>query len=134
MPCQLADVTRALDALGVTNYWAQTIPGYNHAFANWKQSKVARSLFSRQGLLVFLLRRHRSRHNSSPSPGATPGRVPRQLQHLWSAFPPQGAPQRFHPCAGEAASVMIGGFIVTGERPKKVALRAIGHPLPALAW
>jgi acetyl esterase/lipase len=129
---QLADMTRALDALGVTNYWAQTIPGYNHAFANWETVKDSAISFLAAGFAgVPPPPPPFPTPTPSPSPGATPGA---------SATPTPAPVVEPSPTklllnvstrvrVESGSSVMIGGFIVTGDAPKKVALRAIGPSL-----
>ena len=123
---QLGDMTRTLDALGVTNYWAQTVPGYNHAFANWRTVKESAITFLAAG---FAAVPPPPPPFPTPDPGATPGpsptppatREPGPTQMLLNVS------TRVRVESG--SSVMIGGFIVTGEAPKKVALRAIGPSL-----
>jgi acetyl esterase/lipase len=129
---QLGDMTRALDARGLTNYWAQTIPGYNHAFANWVTVKDNAIAFLAAGFAgtppgpaPF------PTPTPSPSPGSTPETSPTPTP------PPVVEPSPTQMLLNVStrvrveggSGVLIGGFIVTGELPKKVALRAIGPSL-----
>jgi len=127
---QLGDVSRALDALGVTNYWSQTIQGTAHAFANWETV--------RETAITFLAAAFAGvpppptptptptpSSSATPEPSATPTPPPvvepsptKLLLNVSTRVRVEGG-----------SSVMIGGFIVTGEVPKKVALRAIGPSL-----
>jgi acetyl esterase/lipase len=117
---QLADMTDALDALRLTNYWALTLQGDQHAFAYWATIK--------DQALTFL---------SSWFAGVKPPPLPTPTPGPSATPPPLVGPTpskvllnvstRAHVASG--SSVMIGGFIITGDLPKKVVLRAIGPSL-----
>jgi acetyl esterase/lipase len=100
---QLADMTTQLDALGVTNYQALTLPGNEHSFAYWPTVK--------DQAITFLA----SWFAGLPPPGPTPSKVLLNVS------------TRVHVESGD--SVMIGGFIIGGAAAKKIALRAIGPSL-----
>jgi acetyl esterase/lipase len=104
---QQEDMTSALDALGVTTYEAITLPGAQHAFANWSEVK--------DRAIVFLSSWFQDA--APPPPVAPPTKM--LLNVSTRARVESGA------------NVMIGGFIITGDAPKKVALRAIGPSLAA---
>ena len=111
---QQGDMTSRLDALGLTNYEAMTLPGSGHSFAYWQTVKDRAILFLSswfQGV------------PPPPEPSPTPPIVAPPTKMLLNVS------TRARVEGG--ANVMIGGFIVTGEVPKKVALRAIGPSLAA---
>lgn len=127
---QLGDMTRTLDSLGVTNYWSQTVPGYNHAFANWITVKDSAIAFLTAGFAGVP-----PPPPPFPTPTPNPGGTP---PPTGTPTPPpitEPSPTRLllnvstRVRVESGASVMIGGFIVTGDLPKKVALRAIGPSL-----
>jgi hypothetical protein len=127
---QLGDMTRTLDALGVTNYWTETIPGYNHAFANWETVRDSAITFLAAG---FAGVPPPPPPFPTPTPPPNPGATPEP-----SATPPpavEPSPTQLllnvstRVRVESGSSVMIGGFIVTGDAPKRVALRAIGPSL-----
>jgi len=112
---QQEDMTAALDALGVTTYEAITLPGSLHAFANWSDVK--------DRALIFLSSWFQGvpPPPPSPEPSPTPAAVVPPTTMLLNVS------TRARVESG--ANVMIGGFIVTGDVPKKIALRAIGPSL-----
>ncbi len=119
---QLADMTNRLDELGLTNYQSLSLPGGQHSFSYWQTVKAQAIAFLAAGFNGTL-------PIPSPTPSATPNGSPTP--------PPVVAPDpdklllnvstRVRVQAGNG--VMIGGFIVTGDKPKKVVLRAIGPSL-----
>ncbi|HEY2711309.1 MAG TPA: CocE/NonD family hydrolase [Chthoniobacterales bacterium] len=119
---QLGDMTAALDAMGVTNYQALTLSGSLHSFSYWPEIKDQALAFLAAGFARPL-----------PTPTATPSPTP-------SATPspsPQSSPTQMlvnvstRTRVESGTSVMIGGFIITGETPKQVVLRALGPSLAA---
>ncbi len=107
---QLADMTTKLDAHGVTNYSALTIPGSQHAFGYWGTVKDQAISF-----LAFWFASVPPPPRPTPEPSASPTKM---LLNVSTRVRVESG-----------ASVMIGGFILTGHAPKKVALRAIGPSL-----
>jgi acetyl esterase/lipase len=113
---QLGDMTAALDAMGVTNYQALTLPGSLHSFGYWPLVKDQSLAFLAAGFARPL-----------PSPTPTPSATP--------ASTPQTTPTQMlvnvstRTRVEKGANVMIGGFIITGEQPKPVVLRALGPSL-----
>jgi len=134
---QLADMTSHLEALGLTNYQSLTLPGSAHSFANWPAVK--------DYAITFLT----SWFAGVPPPGPTP--TPQPSPTPTPSPEPSATPEPTvvptpPPVVGPSptrlllnvstrvgvesgSSVMIGGFIVTGNVSKKVALRAIGPSL-----
>ena len=133
---QQADMASSLDGLGVTNYWALTIPGSQHSFEYWETVKDQAISFLASwfaGVPPPPL------PTPTPSPTATPSPSPSATpEPSASPTPPpatEPTPTKMllnvstRVRVGSGASVMIGGFIVTGDVSKKVALRAIGPSL-----
>lgn len=110
---QQADMTTALDAIGVTNYQAVTLPGFAHAFANWPVIKGE--------AIAFLAAGFSATPESTGSPAPPPVTAPTPSKVLLNVS------TRVRVQSGTA--VMIGGFIISGDLPKLVALRAIGPSL-----
>ena len=119
---QLGDLTRRLDELGVTTYQTLSLPGSQHAFSYWSTVKTQAidfltSWFAGQPPVP------------TPTPSATPEGSPTP--------PPVVAPTPSKMLLNVSTrvrvqngnGVMIGGFIVSGDLPKKVVLRAIGPSL-----
>ena len=102
---QLADMTNALDALGVTNYQVVTFPGSRHSFGNWAAIKDLALAFLAAGF------------SAPPAPISEPPPSETLLNVSTRARVESGT------------GVTIGGFIVTGDVPKPVVLRAIGPSL-----
>ncbi len=147
---QQGDMTSALDALGVINYQAVTLPGYAHSFSNWPAIKDDGIAFLADGF-AGVLPPPPPTPTPSPSPSATPTATPRPSPTATPTATPSATPDptasptppadtvptpskillnvstRVRVQSGTA--VMIGGFIVTGELEKKVVLRAIGPSL-----
>jgi acetyl esterase/lipase len=122
---QLGDMTNALDALGVANYQALTLPGDLHSFAYWGSVKDHAIAFLAAG---FTGVPPPPLPTSTPPPDATPTPPP-----VVEPTPSQmllNVSTRVS--VDDGTSVMIGGFIVTGDRAKKVVLRAIGPSLANL--
>ena len=132
---QLGDMTSHLDALGVTNYQSLTLPGSAHSFANWPAVK--------DYAITFLT----SWFAGLPPPGPTPTPQPSPTPTPQPSATPEPSASPKPPPATEptpskvllnvstrvgvqsGSNVMIGGFIITGDVAKKVALRAIGPSL-----
>ncbi|HEY3663587.1 MAG TPA: hypothetical protein VGL24_10575, partial [Chthoniobacterales bacterium] len=123
-----------LDAIGVTNYQAVTLPGWAHAFANWPAIKDQAIAFLAAGFAgVPPVPTPTPSATPSPSPTATVAPSPTASP----TPPPSKAPTpskvllnvstRVRVESGTA--VMIGGFIINGDVPKQVALRAVGPSL-----
>jgi acetyl esterase/lipase len=102
---QLADMTTKLDALGLVNYQTVTFPGSQHAFAYWPLIKDQALAFLASGFAGV------------PPPAKAPS--PSQLLLNVST--------RVRVQSG--TGVMIGGFIIAGDVPKRVVLRAMGPSL-----
>lgn len=141
---QQADMTNALDALGVTNYQALTLPGWAHAFANWPVIKDQAIAFLAAGFagvppLPLPTPTPTPTPSATPAPSVTPTPAPSATPGPTSSPtpPPVVGPSpskmllnvstRVRVQSG--TSVMIGGFIVSGNLPKAVVLRAIGPSL-----
>jgi hypothetical protein len=107
---QMADMIMHLDALGVTNYQAVTIPGGPHAFANWPAVK--------DRAIAFLTGVFAGAPPPPPLPSPAPGDTSRKLLNVSTRAD-----------AGLGDSVMVGGFIVSGDSDKRVVLRALGPSL-----
>ena len=118
---QLGDMTRALDAAGVTNYQALTLSGSGHSFENWPSIK--------DQALAFLAAGFNPQPNSSPTPTATPAATPPPAVEPTSSKMLLNVSTRADVKTG--SGVTIGGFIITGEVAKPVALRGIGPSLGA---
>ncbi|MGH8093824.1 MAG: DVUA0089 family protein [Chthoniobacterales bacterium] len=145
---QQGDMTASLDALGVTNYWALTIPGSQHAFEYWETVKDQAISFLASWFagvppppLPTPTPTATPTPTVSPSPTSTPSPSPTATPEPNGSPtpPPATAPTPTQMLLNvstrarveSGTSVMIGGFIVTGDLPKKVALRAIGPSLAA---
>ena len=108
---QLGDMTTKLDALGVTNYQALTLPGSLHSFDYWPTVKDQAIAFLAAGF-------GRTPPPPTPSPSPTPDSGTKKLVNVSTRVQVQSGDK-----------VMIGGFIITSESAKRVALRAIGPSL-----
>jgi hypothetical protein len=108
---QLADMTNALDAAGVSNYQTLTLPGSGHSFANWPSVK--------EPAIAFLAASFNPQSNSSPTPPPQTEPTPSKMLLNVST--------RARVETGNG--VTIGGFIITGNLSKPVVLRAIGPSL-----
>ena len=122
---QLADMTTALDAAGVTNYQTLTLAGSQHSFSYWATVK--------DQALVFLAAGFAPARGAppSPTPTPTPGGSPTPTP---SATPPpavEPTPSQMllnvstRARVETGAGVTIGGFIITGNVAKPVALREL---------
>ena len=107
---QLPDLIAKLDAAGVTNYQAQTLPGDQHSFAYWPTIKDHSLAFF---AAVFA--------GTTPPPPSPPTPGPVATQQLLNVS------TRAQVKTGDG--VMIGGFIVSGDNAKRVVLRAMGPSL-----
>jgi acetyl esterase/lipase len=107
---QLGDMIAHLDALGVTNYQALTLPGSLHAFANWPSVK--------DQALTFLANGFAGVPPPPPLPTPPPGATSKQVLNVSTRA-----------SAGLGENVMVGGFIVDGSVDKRVVLRALGPSL-----
>lgn len=107
---QLGDMIEHLDALGVTNYQAQSQAGGKHAFANWPDVKGVALTFIANGFAGVL--------PPPPVPAPPPGSTTQQLLNVSTRA-----------TAGVGDDVMVGGFIVSGTTDKRVVLRALGPSL-----
>ncbi len=125
---QLGDMTAALDAMGVTNYQALTLSGSLHSFSYWPDIKDQALAFLAAGFARPL-----PTPTATPSPTVSPSPTP-------SATPtpsPQSSPTQMlvnvstRTRVESGTGVMIGGFIITGQTPKQVVLRALGPSLAA---
>ncbi len=120
---QLADMTRKLDSLGLSNYQTLTLPGSLHAFDYWSTVKDA--------VIAFLGDRFAGvpfpppSPTPTPSPSATPQPSPTPVVDP----SPKLVNVSTRAYVGSGAEVMIGGFIVTGTASKSLALRALGPSL-----
>ncbi|MEO5718554.1 MAG: alpha/beta hydrolase fold domain-containing protein [Chthoniobacterales bacterium] len=151
---QQGDMTSRLDAVGVTNYQAVTLPGWAHAFANWPAIKDQSIAFLAAGFagvppvpLPTPTPTATPVPTATPFPSATPSATPSPSPTATpSATPgPSGTPTPPPATAPtpskvllnvstrvgvqSGTSVMIGGFIIAGDLPKQVVLRAIGPSL-----
>jgi len=134
---QLGDMTSHLDAVGVTNYQTLTLPGFAHSFTNWPAVK--------DYAIFFLTSWFAGIPPSGPTPTPIPTPTPQPSPtpeasatpepSITPAPPPAVAPTKVllnvstRVGVESGSSVMIGGFIITGNVSKKVALRAIGPSL-----
>ena len=121
---QLDDMVAQLNATGVTNYEARSIPGDLHSFAYWSQVKNDALAFLAAGF-------------ASPPPTPTPTPSP-TVSPSPTATPTPGATGNTllnistRASAGTGQNVLIGGFILgEGDGPKRVIVRAIGPSLAA---
>jgi acetyl esterase/lipase len=124
---QLRDMTDALDALGLTNYQALTLPGDLHSFAYWGSVKEHALAFLSAGFAGVPpppLPTPTPTPEPSPTPTPPPVVEPTPSQMLLNVS------TRVR--VDDGASVMIGGFIITGDMAKKVVLRAIGPSLASV--
>ena len=99
---QLGDMTAQLDRQGITNYQTIILPGDLHAFDYWSTIKEQAIAFLNAGFA-----------------GTLPAIVPTKMLLNVSSRTE----------VASDAHVMIGGFIITGDVAKRVALRAIGPSL-----
>jgi acetyl esterase/lipase len=104
---QLPDMVAHLDAAGATNYQALTLLGNKHSFDYWADVKDRAIAFLAAGF------------SDSPPPSPTP--APPETKQLLNVS------TRAEVLNGD--SVMIGGFIVTGDNVKRVVLRGLGPSL-----
>ncbi|MEP6602220.1 MAG: hypothetical protein ABJB49_10500, partial [Nitrospirota bacterium] len=107
---QLADMIMHLDALGVTNYQALTLPGNGHSFDNWAPVKDQALAFLGDGFAGI--------PPPPPLPPPVPGALSQSLLNVSTRAD-----------AGLGEDVLVGGFIVSGDAAKRVVLRAIGPSL-----
>lgn len=107
---QLGDMIAHLDALGVTNYQALTLPGGSHSWACWPSVK--------DQALTFLANAFAGVAPPPPLPPPAPGSTSKEVLNVSTRA-----------SAGLGENVMVGGFIVSGDRIKRVVLRAIGPSL-----
>ncbi len=107
---QLSDMIEHLDALGLTNYQVLSLPGGNHAWANWP--------FVKTQALTFIANGFAGVPPPPPLPTPGPGDVDKKLLNVST---------RANVSTGD--NVMIGGFIVTGDVDKRVVLRGLGPTL-----
>jgi len=114
------DMVAQLNANGVTNYEARTIPGNLHSFGYWAQVKDDAIAFLATG---FALPPPPPTPTPTPtvSPSPTPGTMGNTLLNISTRA-----------SAGTGQNVLIGGFILgQGDGPKRVIVRAIGPSLAA---
>lgn len=124
---QLGDMTDSLDALGLTNYQALTLPGDLHSFAYWGSVKEHALAFLAAGFAGVPpppLPTPTPTPEPSPTPTPPPVVEPTPSQMLLNVS------TRVR--VDDGARVMIGGFIITGDVAKKVVLRAIGPSLASV--
>ena len=124
---QLDDMVAKLNADGMTNYEARTIPGSLHSFASWSQVK--------NDALAFLAAGFASPPPTpTPTPSVTPTPSPTASPSP-TATPTSGAGNTLlnistRASAGIGQNVLIGGFILgEGNGLKRVIVRAIGPSL-----
>jgi len=126
---QLGDMTSHLAALGLTNFQSLTLPGSAHSFANWPAVK--------DYSIIFLTSWFAGVPPPGPTPTPQPSPTPTPEATVVPTPPPVVGPSPTRLLLNvstrvgveSGSSVMIGGFIVTGNVAKKVALRAIGPSL-----
>jgi acetyl esterase/lipase len=106
---QLPDMFTRLDGNGVTNYQAITLPGNLHSFSNWSAVKDSALAFLATGFGA-----------APPPPSPTPS-PSKQLLNVST---------RAQVATGD--KVMVGGFIINGDKAKRVVLRALGPSLAIL--
>jgi acetyl esterase/lipase len=155
---QVADMTTKLDALGVTNYQALTLPGSQHSFTYWPSVKDQAISFLESwfaGGPPPPPPTPTPTATPNPSPTATPNPTPTATPNPTPTATPNPSPTATPDPGGSptppplvaptptqmllnvstrarvesGSSVMIGGFIITGDAAKKVAMRAIGPSL-----
>lgn len=107
---QLGDMIAHLDALGVTNYQALTLPGGSHSFASWPSVK--------DQALTFLADAFAGVPPPPPLPLPPPGSTSKQVLNVSTRA-----------SAGIGEDVIVGGFIVKGDSIKRVVLRVLGPSL-----
>lgn len=107
---QLPQMMAHLDALGVTNYQAVTVPGSGHAWDNWSLVKTQ--------ALAFLADHFAGLPSPPPFPPPLPEDGSTKLLNVSTRA-----------TVGVDQNVMIGGFIVTGDIAKRVVLRGLGPSL-----
>ena len=105
---QISDLIQHLDALGVTNYQAISLTGSGHAFDDWAPLKNEALAFLADGFA------------GTPFPTPTPPPNPTSKKLL-------NVSTRSN--VGTGDTVMIGGFVVSGDTDKRVILRGIGPSL-----
>ncbi len=107
---QLGDMIAHLDALGVVNYQTIVLAGDYHSFDSWPLVKDQAMTFLANGFAGI----------APPPPVPTPGPndVAQKLLNVST---------RADVLDGD--SVMVGGFIITGETNKRVVLRGLGPSL-----
>lgn len=120
---QVADMTTKLDALGVTNYQTLTLPGSDHSFFFWDRVKDDSISFLRSWLA--------GNPPPSPTPTPTPSESPTPVPATLPASSRMLLNVSTRVNVETGNGVMIGGFIVNGDVPKRVTLRAIGPSLAA---
>lgn len=109
---QLSDMLAHLDAFNVQNYRAATLPGNTHSWSNWPAVKGYALQFLRAGFAGV------------PPPSLAPVSGPpvdKQLLNVSTRADVE-----------TGSGVMIGGFIVTGDVPKRVVLRGLGPSLTSI--
>ena len=104
---QLGDMIAHLDSLGVTNYQALSLLGGAHAWANWPSVK--------DQVLTFIANGFAGVPPPPPLPNPPPGSTSQQVLNVSTRA-----------SAGVDENVIVGGFIVSGDRVKRVVLRALG--------
>jgi hypothetical protein len=109
---QLGDMIDHLDALGVVNYQAITLAGDYHSFDAWALVKDQAMTFIANAFAGI----------PPPPPLPTPGPDDKKQKLL-------NVSTRADVQAGD--SVMVGGFIITGDTNKRVVLRGLGPSLSA---
>jgi acetyl esterase/lipase len=107
---QLGDMIAHLDALGLTNYQTITVAGDTHSFDNYPLVKDQLLTFIADGFAGI----------APPPPLPTPGPNDSTQKLL-------NVSTRANVLDGE--SVMVGGFIITGDVDKRVVLRGLGPSL-----
>jgi acetyl esterase/lipase len=107
---QLADMIMHLDALGVKNYKALTLPGSDHSFSNWAPVKDQALAFIADGFAGV--------PPPPPLPSPSPGDATKKLINVSTRAE-----------VGTGDNVMVGGFIIAGPTEKRVVLRALGPSL-----
>ena len=107
---QLGDMIAHLDALGVTNYQALTLPGASHSWASWPSVK--------EQALTFIANGFAGVPPPPPLPPPPPGSTSKQVLNVSTRA-----------SAGLNENVIVGGFIVSGDKVKRLVLRALGPSL-----
>jgi acetyl esterase/lipase len=107
---QLGDMIAHLDALGVTNYQALSLPGGSHSWASWPSVK--------DQALTFIANGFAGVPPPPPLPSPSPGSTSKQVLNVSTRA-----------SAGVSENVIVGGFIVSGDKVKRVVLRALGPSL-----